>query len=205
MNSHGHLIKLLLLLLWITLSNRAQAQRPINISVFNEATTIPFTTFMNSPIHPGVQVGTELDWKESKHFRLYPTVNVGYMFHNKLFQGLYANVELGVDYKTSFGLNLKSKVGLGYLRTYTTQQEYQLKNGQYESDRDKGNSRIMPSLTLGMGYDVRKNDPYSPEIYVLYQSWIEYPYSPGFIPVMAHTNLHLGTKFYTSKNKSKDK
>ncbi len=203
MNTHGHFIKLMLVLLWIMLSSTAKGQQPINISVFNEATTIPFTTFMNSPIHPGIQVGTELDWKEGKHFRLYPTINVGYMFHNKLFQGLYANAELGVDYKTAFGLNLKSKVGLGYLRTYTTRQEYQLRNGKYESERDKGNSRIMPSLTFGMGYDLKKNDPYSPEIYVLYQSWIEYPYSPGFIPVMAHTNLHLGTKFYTSKNKNK--
>ena len=187
----------------VLLSPLVRAQQPVTISVFSEATTIPFTTFLNTPIHPGVQVGTEFEWKEGHHFRLYPAVNAGYMFHRKLFQGFYANVELGFDFKTSFGLNLKSKLGLGYLHTFTTQQEFQLQNGHYESKRDNGNSRIMPSITLGIGYDLLRNDPYSPEIFILYQSWLEYPYSPGFIPLMSHTSFHLGGKFYTSKNKTK--
>jgi len=200
---HTKIIKIAMITGMVLLSHFIRAQLPITISVFNEATTIPFTTFLKTPIHPGVQVGTEFDWKRGNHFRLYPSVNVGYMFHRKLFQGIYANVELGFDFKTSFGLNLKSKLGAGYLRTYATQQEYQLENGHYESKRDKGNSRLMPSISLGMGYDLHRNDPYSPEVFVLYQSWLEYPYSPGFIPLMAHTSIQLGGKFYTSKNKNK--
>jgi hypothetical protein len=39
---------------------------------------------------------------------------------------------------------------------------------------------------------------------VLYQSWLEYPYSPGFIPLMSHTSLQVGTKFYPL-NKKTDK
>lgn len=123
------------------------------------------------------------------------------MFHQKLFQGIYGNVELGLDFKTGFGLNVKSKLGLGYLRTFSTRQEYQFEDGHYSSKRDRGNSRIMPSITLGLGYNIRHKDPYSPEIFVLYQTWLEYPYSPGFIPLMSHTNLMLGTKFYPIKNK----
>lgn len=185
----------------ILLPHLARGQQSLTFSVFNEATAIPFTTFPQGPLHPGIQAGTAFDWKEGRHFRLYPSINAGYMFHRKLFQGFYANVELGFDYKTSFGLNLKSKLGMGYLRTYTTRQEYQFVNGRYESRGDKGNSRFMPSLTLGLGYDLRKRDPYSPELFLLYQSWLEYPYSPGFIPVMAHTNIHFGARIYTSKLK----
>lgn len=191
--------KLALLGIAFLLSHCSSAQQSLTFSVFNEATAIPFTTFAEGPLHPGVQVGTEFDWKQGTHFRLYPTVNAGYMFHRKLFQGLYANVGLGFDFKTSFGLNLKSSFTLGYLRTYTTRQEYQFKDGRYESERDKGNSRFMPSLSLGLGYDLRRNDPRSPEIFFLYQPWVEYPYSPGFIPVMAHTNIHFGARIYTSK------
>ena len=84
------------------------SQQPVTISLFNESTTIPYSTFLNDPIHPGVQIGTEFDWKESKNFRLYPSVSIGYILHKKLFQGLYANIELGFDYKTNFGLNLKT-------------------------------------------------------------------------------------------------
>ncbi|UOY08000.1 hypothetical protein L0P88_05465 [Muricauda sp. SCSIO 64092] len=172
------------------------SQRPVTLSIFNESTAVPYDHLITAPIHPGIQIGTEFHWKESKHFRLYPSISIGYMFHRKLFQGVYANLELGLDYKTSFGLNLKSKIGLGYLHTFSTQQEFQFDNGGYRSGRDKGNSRLMPSFTTGLGYrfNPKKND--SSELFLLYQSWLEYPYSPGFIPLMAHTNLHLGLKFY---------
>lgn len=179
----------------------AFAQQPITVSLYNEATAVPFTTFVNSPVHPGIQVGTEFEWKENNIFRWYPAINIGYMFHKRLFQGLYANMEVGLDIKTGLGLNLKTKLGLGYLHTFSTQQEYQFKDGAYVSNPDKGNPRFMPSFTLGMGYNLRKNDPQSTEIFVLYQSWIEYPYSPGFIPLMSHTNIHLGTRFYPIRNK----
>ena len=177
------------------------SQQPLTLSFFNESTSVPYSSLLTSPVHPGIQLGTEFTWKESRHFRLYPSVSIGYMFHRKLFQGLYANIELGVDYKTSFGLNLKSKIGLGYLHTFSTQQEFQFKNGEYTSERDTGNPRLMPSFTTGLGYRLhpRKND--SPEVFLLYQSWLEYPYSPGFIPVMAHTSLHLGVKFYPFEKK----
>lgn len=175
-------------------------QQSINVSIFNEATTIPFTTLVNTPLHPGLQIASDFHWKESKRFALYPTISIGYMLHQKLFQGVYANVELGFDYKSPLGINLKSKIGVGYLHTFSTRQEYQFRDGRYESKRDKGNPRIMPSLTVGLGYNLKRNDPYSPEVFILYQSWIEYPYSPGFIPLMAHTNLHIGTKLRVNKN-----
>jgi hypothetical protein len=181
-------------------ANCALAQRPVTLSVFNEATTLPFTTFFNLPVHPGAQVGTEFQWKESQHFKLYPTVNIGYMFHKNLFHGLYINAETGVDYKTNIGLNIKAKIGLGYMHTFSTQQEYQFKNGVFESKADGGNARLMSSITFGLGYTMNRENPRSPEIFALYQPWVEYPYSPGFIPLMSHTNLHFGAKFYPFEN-----
>lgn len=123
------------------------------------------------------------------------------MFHRKLFQGIYLNADVGIDYQTNFGINIKSKLGLGYLHTFATQQEFQFNGNGYESKADRGNVRIMPSFTLGLGYNLDKDNPRSTEVYLLYQSWIEYPYSPGFIPLMTHTNLHLGTKFYPFNSK----
>ncbi|WP_367389447.1 hypothetical protein [Lewinella sp. LCG006] len=186
--------------LWL-MTSQLNAQQAVTVSVFNESTTIPFTTFINSPLHPGVQVGTEFEGHVKNHFRLYPSITVGYMFHKKLFQGLYADANIGVDYQTGFGVNIKTKLGLGYLHTFTTQEEYQFNGSTYESKGDRGNARVMPSFTIGLGYNLQKNNPLSTEIFFLYQSWIEYPYSPGFIPLMSHTNIHFGTKFYPSKAK----
>lgn len=180
--------------------SHGQSGTAVKVSLFSESTSVPFTTFLPSPMHPGVQVGTEFDWKGSDHFRLYPQVNIGYMFHDKLFNGIYINAELGFDYQFSFGLNLKSALGIGYLHTFSAQQEFQFKGGEYVSGRDKGNSRLMPSLSFGLGYRLKPSDPRSVELFITHQTWLEYPYSPGFIPVMSHTNTHIGSKFYPFKN-----
>lgn len=191
--------KLILFTLALLLVKEGTAQQPVTFSLFNEATAIPYTRFISTPVHPGIQAGTEFGWREGKHVALYPTINLGYMFHRKLFQGIYVNVELAFDVKTAIGLNFKSRLGLGYLHTFTTRQEFQFNDGQYVSKPDRGNPRLMPSLTLGLGYNLRRGNNESPEIFVLYKSWIEYPYSPGFIPLMSHADLHLGVKLYPFK------
>lgn len=191
---------IIMVLTLLPLGSRAQETTfPLRVIIGNEATVIPFTKILTSPVHPSIQLGTEFDWRESRHFRLYPIANVGYIFHKYLFQGIYMNGELGFDFKTGFDLNLKSALGAGYLRTFTTRQEFQFKNGRYKSGADRGNSRIMPSFTLGLGYQAKSSNSQAPEFVVLYQSWLEYPYSPGFIPLMSHTTLQIGVKFYPLK------
>lgn len=126
-------------------SVKGQSEIPIRLSIYNESTSMPFSTWPAGPVHPGIQVGAEYPWKESDQYRLYPAINIGYLFHQKLFQGLYMNAEIGFDLKLKSGINLKAAVGTGYLRTFTTRQEYQFRNGSYYSKADKGNSRVMPS------------------------------------------------------------
>lgn len=180
-----------------TMSIKAQKRpTPVTFSVLNEATAIPFTSFFSTPVHPGVQAGTRFMYKERKHMLLFQTINIGYVFHSKLYHGFFVNTELGYDYKFNFGLNLKTSLGIGYMHSFTTQKEYKFENGSYQSARDKGNSRVMFSLGTGIGYRLHKNNPLSTEIFIMYQSWAEYPYSPGFIPLMTHTSLQLGTTFF---------
>ena len=185
-----------LFIIGFTFSVSGQSDIPVKISVFNQGTNIPFTRMFTTPIHPGIQVGTEVWAKETQRMRLYPSINIGYLFHNNLYQAFYANIELGYDYKFDFGLNIKSAIGIGYMHTFRTKEEYQFDNGQFVNGQQKGNSRVMPSLTLGLGYRLEPDNFRSTEIFTQYQSWIQYPFSPGFIPIMAHTNLHLGAKFY---------
>jgi opacity protein-like surface antigen len=194
-----HLLFVLATVLF-TLSVKAQKQpTPVTISVFNEATAIPFTKLITTPVHPGIQAGTSFSYKERKRSHLFQTINIGYIFHRNLYHGFFINTELGYDYKLNFGLNIKGNFGIGYLRTFTTQKEYQFKNGKYNSGSDKGNSRLMASVSTGLGYRLQKKNLYSPEIFMLYQGWAEYPYSPGFIPVMTHINTQIGTKFFINQ------
>ncbi len=80
-----------------------------------------------------------------------------------------------------------------------------IKNGQYEKKADKGNARLYPSFSIDIGYYLKKAHTHSPKIFMRYQSWAEYPYSPDFIPVMTHINLNLGAKFFiNTKTKKND-
>lgn len=169
---------------------------PLKISLFNESTSMPFTRLFPTPVHPGVEVGTERTWKESSRFRFNPSVSLGYLFHGHLYQAIYLSGALGIDYKLKFGLNLKTGLGVGYMHTFTVQQEYQFDKGSYKKGRDHGNARVIPSLSLGIGYRLKPKVSPSPEFFVLYQTWVEYPYSPGFIPLMAHTNMMIGYTFF---------
>jgi hypothetical protein len=150
---------------------------------------------VSTPLHPGFEVGAELTLHETRLVRFAPALSVGYMFHRYLFQGLYLGIEQGFELKSPWGFALKSAVGLAYLHTFSTQQEYQFKEGSFQSKVDGGRPRLMPSFTLGLAYRLKQEEIASPELFISYQSWIEVPYSPGFIPLMTHTSLHFGASF----------
>lgn len=169
---------------------------PLTISLFNESTAIPFSRFITTPVHPGMQIGTEFDYKSSTHTRFFQTANVSYFYHNYLAQGIGIHTELGYECRSSVGFAWTGLCGLGYMHTFATTEEFTHTNGKYEKQTDKGNARLTPSLSFDIGYYLRCHDVHSPKIYLRYQMWAEYPYSPGFIPVMTHINLHLGFKFF---------
>jgi hypothetical protein len=168
---------------------------PINVSIFNESTAIPFTRFVTTPIHPGIQLGTEFNYTSKEHTRLFQTANISYFYHNYLAQGIGLNSELGYEYRLKSGLAFEGLIGIGYMHTFATAEEFKFTNGHYEKKADRGNSRLYPSFSIDIGYYLKQADKNSPKIFIRYQSWAEYPYSPDFIPVMTHINLHIGAKF----------
>jgi hypothetical protein len=175
--------------------------QPVSISLLNESTAIPYTRFITTPIHPGIQFGTEADLKQYTNTRLFVALHIGYYYHNSFAQGLYIKPSLGFEYRHSSGIALSGNFGLGYLHTFTTQQEYKLENGSYVKHKDSGNARMMPSLGLTLNYYLKPDNIQSPKIFFGYESWIEYPFSPGFIPLMTHVTTQLGIQFYPFENR----
>jgi len=177
---------------------------PINVSFFNESTAIPFTRFVTTPIHPGLQLGTEFNYKVKEHSRLFQTANISYFYHNYLAQGIGLNTELGYEYRLKYGLAFSGLLGIGYMHTFATAEEFTFTNGQYVKKADKGNARLYPSFSIDIGYYLKNADKNSPKIFIRYQSWAEYPYSPDFIPVMTNINLHIGAKFFINTKTKKN-
>jgi len=172
---------------------------PINVSLFNESTAIPFTRFITTPVHPGIQVGTEFDYTSKAHTRLFQTLNASYFYHNYLAQGVGFYSELGFEYRMTSGLSFTGLFGLGYMHTFATtgysvfyRSHTLCKDYRYSWHDDT-------SLSLDIGYYLRASEAISPRIFIRYQAWAEYPYSPDFIPVLTHINLHAGVKFFLTK------
>lgn len=190
-----------LLLLLLISSIKAEAQvksKSITVTVFNEATAIPYTRLFTKPIHPGIKLGTEFNYRNKQNFnsRIFQTVNICYFHHNYLEQGIGLNTELGYEYRFKFGFAASGLLGIGYMHTFSTQEEYTFSNGKYVKKADKGNPRLYPSLSLDLAYYLKKTEIKSAKLFIRYESWAEYPYSPDFIPLMTHINLHLGAKIF---------
>jgi len=114
---------------------------PINISLFNESTAIPFTRFFTLPVHPGIQAGTEFDYKVKTHARLFQTANIGYFYHNYLAQGIGLNSEFGYEYRFKQGLAFSALLGIGYMHTFATTEEFTFPNGQFKKKNSKGTTQ----------------------------------------------------------------
>jgi hypothetical protein len=201
------IFSILFTVLIVLVHNRISAQEkafPVNLSLFNESTALPFTRFFTTPVHPGIQAGTEFDYNNKAHSRLFQTANISYFYHNYLAQGIGFSTELGYEYRLRSGVAFTGLIGIGYLHTFASTDEFKFSGGRYEMKPDKGNARLFPSLSFEAGYYLKKAEKHSPELFIRYQSWAEYPYSPGFIPVMTHISLHIGAKFFITFNTGHD-
>lgn len=186
----------ILLLFFLSITVSAQLHRlPVKISVFNEATAIPFTRFFTTPVHPGIEAGTEVNYKIKKHHRWFQEVGISWYYHKNLNHAFTLSTALGYEYRSQPGVSLSASLGAGYLRSYNVTNKYVLQNGAYEKKSDRGRGSIAPSFSLIAGYYLNKK-PSAPQLFVKYQSWAEYPFSPGFIPVVTHINLHAGAKIF---------
>lgn len=176
---------------------------PLSLSVFNEATALPYTRFFTTPVHPGIQASTEFVYKEWQQGRLIQSAGLNYFYHHQLNQGLGLFTELGYEYRIPSGFAFTGWLGIGYMHTFATEEEFTFSEGGYQRKPDGGNARFFPSFSLDIGYYMNKVDASGPKLFLKYQSWVEYPYSPGFIPLMTHINLHVGVKFHILKHSVK--
>jgi hypothetical protein len=192
---------LFLVLLFCSLTARSQERSPypLTVSIFNEGVSFPYTQFFTRPVHPGVMVESNHFFKENGRSAWGWSVSVGYYFHRHFANGLFAQGHLNYRYQTSSGVYAQAQLGTGYLHVFRAAAEYKFVNGKYERHGDWGSGRLMPSLGLELGYKIKPNEVLSPRIFTRYQTWIQYPFSPGFIPLLSHTNLHLGYSFYPFK------
>jgi hypothetical protein len=198
---------LLLIFVWLYKESLAQTdstQLPVIISVFNNATRLPGSGtlgFINTPIHPGLRVGTLLTYKNSKKSDIYESFNIGYYYHHLSQYGFQLYTELGYRYKLSCGLGLNTQFVLGYMLTKPDLEVFKLDaNGNYVK-KPGWRSQLMTGAGVGFSYSLKRTSAHPMLLFLNYQFFLQMPFVKNYVPMLPNTAIHLGTIFHINTNK----
>lgn len=148
--------------------------------------------------HPGFQVGLEYYPFSSNRHEIILGVAAGGFVHKRNNTSYFVRIQSGQRIYFKSGLFFEQFLGVGYLRQYVQGGElYEvLPNGAVVEIHKSGDSKFMPSIALGLGYNF-KSDALSrfsvfvrPEIF-----WIA-PFNGYYLTSFA---LNLGVNFKIGK------
>jgi len=128
----------------------AQEEKPLRLSIayFGEMIT-----------HPGFEFGVERGILQSKRFELFWGGRLGMCTHRRNHTAVFLGVESGQRMLFPFGLFLDHKLGLAYLQSIPIGGPTYVVDaiGDVKEVRNLGRAHIMPSVTLGLGWDLEKH------------------------------------------------
>lgn len=219
--------KKLLLFLFLAIRLSAYSQDsttyrvlPVSISVFNNQTTLPVGMKLGiteSPVHPGISIGTSYLWQNKSRHLLQQTATFGYYYHRYSQQGIQLYTELQYRYTRLKWLQPEAGAGLGYLHAISDLEQFKLNsNGEYEKKKNFGRPQVMVSTHIGLFIPFKKNTSNTActmcrnsstltvqnGIFVRYQFWLQAPFVKNYVPMLPNTALHIG---YSTSLKMKRK
>ena len=105
--------------------------------------------------HPGLALGVDYTLAHlGDAHEVFVRGQVGGYLHPRLYWAAFAGGEVGWRSTTSFGLRGEVALGLAYLHTILASPVYAVgSDGQATATTDLGHPGVMPSATLGVGWD----------------------------------------------------
>ena len=191
--------KLLLLasLLWLLpLASRAgdTLRRPLNISLYNNATLLPGAGKLGLwgvPVHPGVMLGTEFYYRRAEKHQWLQTANLAYHYHQYALHSLQLFSEAGYRRFFAKTLDAEARLGLGYLHAIPDAEIYKLDDaGVYQRQRNYGRPQGILSLAIGLGYTFPGASGLRAQL--AYRFYLQAPFVNEYVPILPNTALHLG-------------
>lgn len=192
------LLFLLFAPLTIAVMGQEKAQLPLEFTVFDNATLLPGSGalgVLGIPVHPGLSAGTE--WRYNHHPKnvWYQTARAAYHYHKYVQHSVQLYSEFG--YRRQLGrFDTGLRLGAGYLHAIPANKIFKLNDqGRYERQRSIGRPQFMATSALALGFRVA-GEPVRPVRAVLaYQFYLQMPFSPGYVPLVPNSALHLGLSF----------
>ncbi len=171
---------------------QATRQLPLTLSVYSVNTQLPGGRL--TPVHPGLQAGTEFRYNRSEKNQWFQTAKLGVYYHKYSQTGIQLYSEGGYRRAIWKGLSAEFRLGVGYLHAITDLQMFELKDGQYERKRTIGRAQVMGSTALGLGYRLGESMD-APRVFIDYQFFLQMPFVKNYVPLLPNTALHLGVAF----------
>ncbi|MEO0473783.1 MAG: hypothetical protein AAF206_29500 [Bacteroidota bacterium] len=182
----------LLLTMSVGLQAQSWADRPLEISVLQQSSTLAPNRLVSGPLHPGLMIGTEFSLKENPNSTFALGANIGYWRHKSVQHMGFANAELRYRHHFSSGTQVGAFVGLGYGHTFWDGMLYEQ---EIDGSWSEINQRGRPHLLGSIGAEVNQKIGGQNAIFLRYQLMVETPFANGY-PIFPHSVLQVGLRFF---------
>jgi hypothetical protein len=144
--------------------------------------------------HPGAVIGVERYLFTNQKFRFILAGNLGGYVHPRNHSAMFVNVQSGQRITFRSGLFLDQFLGLGYLHTFLHDGDlYQADVfGNIQKTPNTGRPHVMPSVSVGTGWDLSKGHTGQLLVYVRPQVFWQFPFNNY---ALVHFALQTGITF----------
>lgn len=184
------------MIVFLLISTNAISQRSISVSVFNNATKLPVSSFSavwNQPLHPGICAGYEFQFQDSSHW--FHSINAGFYYHQFAQAGIQLFYNLRHRREISPHFTWDASFLAGYLHAIPLTEQAKLNSdGEYEIKNGLGRPQAMFGFQAGISYLV-KGLKSKPSLFLQYHVWLQFPFVPGYVPLLPNGSVHFGMRF----------
>lgn len=171
--------------------------KPIAVSIFNNATMLPpasITAIFTQPIHPGLTVAYEFEWKETDKHKWFQNVGISYMYHRFVYQALILNSQAGYRYKID-KFSIEGYLQAGYMHAfYLTDRAVLQDDGTYVDKKGLGKPQFITGAGVGFGYNFGDENRIR-RIFLNYDVRLQMPFVKSYVTLLPNGAISIGMQF----------
>jgi len=166
--------------------------RPLKISIFSNATAMPFQSPF--PVHPGLKLASDFRLNKSRTLRQNVAFDCYYHNYSQMGFKLYSEFEFHFYAGKRFDFSIGA--GPGYMLSATVAQSFTFEEDKGYVKETQIRNHFMISSGLAASYSIK---PAVADVFVSYQFWMMMPYVEGYVPVLPNVAWHCGIAVYPFK------
>jgi outer membrane receptor protein involved in Fe transport len=171
------------------------AKKPLTLSLFNTGSQLPGSGVLGVftlPVHPGICVGTEFSYNQSKTNQWFQTAKVGAFYHQLAQTAIQLYTEAGYRRVFSEKFSGEFRLGGGYLHAIPATEVFeQTESGTWEKSNSLGRPMGTFTTSLGVNYHLNKDI----RLTLGYQFSMQLPFVREYVPLLPYTAIHAGVAF----------